>query len=116
MTMTFSNFTQITIILLTIVILFHLFSLAIHWLQFKKSQHYSKSILKHLADIDLKITSIVEQMDKLTLHTVNIKSDTHHAYQTATHMIKQDCTVDEIVAECGLAHGEIELLRAITAD
>lgn len=115
MIITFSDFTSITIALLATCVVLLLLLLAMVWRQSSKLKHQTDNnrINTQLKSIQQAIANVYDQIDKITLHTVSIKSNTHQAYQRATEMIQQDHNTDDIIAACKLSKGEIELLRAL---
>ena len=117
MIMTFSNFTKLTIILLSCSIGIQVVSFIMLYLS---NRFTFRKFTTKLRDFDALVNKLEERLNTATpappmvsAPDNNANHNTHVAYQTANRLIKQGVESEKIVDECGLSKGEVELLMAI---
>ena len=115
MTDAVSNITNLTLTLLSMLIAFNLVIMYMLNKLSKKTVNQEPCVNTQLQSIQQSVARLTQQIEKIVSHTVNIKSNTHQAYQQATDMIQMGNSNEEIMTACKLAKGEIELLRALAS-
>jgi hypothetical protein len=60
---------------------------------------------EHLAHLELRAHQLVQRQDQLEMHEPSVQS-----YRHASKLMRKGANFDEVMADCGLARGEVELV------
>ena len=117
MIMTFSNFTQVTVALLSSILTIQLAHLVFLLINRKKSaknpENAINCILAKLNEFTPQLNHLSSELSELKNKPGISKIDTNDAYNMATQMLEKGLHVDKIIDQCGLSRGEVELLSVL---